>query len=159
MASKTESNKNAGNAIPYECVQTIMSIEENGGLRVLAINILGKFLSNWDNNIRFLSTVLVSEFSVPLSLLFYYSSTLVFQLFVYSKCHQKLFIHMSCFQWFFICLLQGVGVLKDSKRNQTWYVLIVLCIIGTIACWKQVITHFIWCLSQLCIDYLPQKLK
>ncbi|CDY24514.1 BnaA01g22180D [Brassica napus] len=49
------------NAILYECVQTIMSIEENGGLRVLAINILGKFLSNRDNNIRFLSTVLVSE--------------------------------------------------------------------------------------------------
>ncbi|KAH0942876.1 hypothetical protein HID58_002543 [Brassica napus] len=43
------------NAILYECVQTIMSIEENGGLRVLAINILGKFLSNRDNNIRALT--------------------------------------------------------------------------------------------------------
>lgn len=30
-----------------------MSIEDNGGLRVLAINILGRFLSNRDNNIRF----------------------------------------------------------------------------------------------------------
>lgn len=29
-----------------------MSIEDNGGLRVLAINILGRFLSNRDNNIR-----------------------------------------------------------------------------------------------------------
>ncbi|CAH2047534.1 unnamed protein product [Thlaspi arvense] len=55
VASKTESNKNAGNAILYECVQTIMSIEENGGLRVLAINILGKFLSNRDNNIRYVA--------------------------------------------------------------------------------------------------------
>lgn len=53
MATKTESNKNAGNAILYECVETIMSIEDNGGLRVLAINILGRFLSNRDNNIRF----------------------------------------------------------------------------------------------------------
>lgn len=53
MATKTESNKNAGNAILYECVATIMSIEDNGGLRVLAINILGRFLSNRDNNIRF----------------------------------------------------------------------------------------------------------
>ncbi|XP_038996044.1 AP-1 complex subunit gamma-2-like [Hibiscus syriacus] len=53
VASRTESNKNAGNAILYECVQTIMSIEDNGGLRVLAINILGRFLSNRDNNIRY----------------------------------------------------------------------------------------------------------
>lgn len=53
MASRTESNKNAGNAILYECVETIMSIEDNGGLRVLAINILGRFLSNRDNNIRY----------------------------------------------------------------------------------------------------------
>ncbi|XP_010547880.1 PREDICTED: AP-1 complex subunit gamma-2 isoform X2 [Tarenaya hassleriana] len=55
VASKTESNKNAGNAILYECVQTIMSIEDNGGLRVLAINILGRFLSNRDNNIRYVA--------------------------------------------------------------------------------------------------------
>lgn len=55
MATKTESNKNAGNAILYECVATIMSVEDNGGLRVLAINILGRFLSNRDNNIRLFS--------------------------------------------------------------------------------------------------------
>ncbi|RVW47208.1 AP-1 complex subunit gamma-1 [Vitis vinifera] len=52
VATKTESNKNAGNAILYECVETIMSIEDTSGLRVLAINILGRFLSNRDNNIR-----------------------------------------------------------------------------------------------------------
>lgn len=52
VSTKTESNKNAGNAILYECVATIMSVEDNGGLRVLAINILGRFLSNRDNNIR-----------------------------------------------------------------------------------------------------------
>ncbi|MBA0828732.1 hypothetical protein Goarm_013372, partial [Gossypium armourianum] len=32
-----------------------MSIEDDGGLRVLAINILGKFLSNRDNNIRYVA--------------------------------------------------------------------------------------------------------
>ncbi|KAJ9188003.1 hypothetical protein P3X46_003405 [Hevea brasiliensis] len=55
VATKAESNKNAGNAILYECVETIMSIEDNGGLRVLAINILGRFLSNRDNNIRYVA--------------------------------------------------------------------------------------------------------
>jgi AP-1 complex subunit gamma-1 len=42
VATNTESARNAGNAILYEAVQTIMGTESIGGLRVLAINILGR---------------------------------------------------------------------------------------------------------------------
>jgi len=52
VASQTESMKNAGNAVLYEAVNTIMSVAHEAGLRVLAVNILGKFLTNKDNNIK-----------------------------------------------------------------------------------------------------------
>ena len=42
VATNTEATRNAGNAILYEAVQTIMGTESIGGLRVLAINILGR---------------------------------------------------------------------------------------------------------------------
>ncbi|OAO12119.1 adaptor protein complex 1, subunit gamma 1 [Blastocystis sp. ATCC 50177/Nand II] len=57
IATKTDSSCMAGNAVLYETVKTIMSIEAASGQRVLGANILGKFLLHSDSNIRYMAEV------------------------------------------------------------------------------------------------------
>ena len=55
IATNTDNSKNPGNSVLAECVRTIMLIEASQGLRVLGINILGKFLANKENNVRYVA--------------------------------------------------------------------------------------------------------
>ncbi|XP_049850739.1 AP-1 complex subunit gamma-like [Schistocerca gregaria] len=53
IASNADGTHNAGNSVLYECVNTIMGIESDSGLKILAINTLVKLLFKTENNNRY----------------------------------------------------------------------------------------------------------
>lgn len=55
VSSNLDSGKNAAHAILYECVKTIFAIQSDQSLKILGVNILGKFLSTKDNNTRYVA--------------------------------------------------------------------------------------------------------
>lgn len=56
VATNTDSYKNVGAAIHYECVKTINAIEADEGLRSLGVNTIGRFLtSTREHNLRFVA--------------------------------------------------------------------------------------------------------
>ena len=54
-SNESRSSKNAGAAVLYEAVRCAVGVESVGGLRVLAVNVLGRFLADKDNNVRYVA--------------------------------------------------------------------------------------------------------
>lgn len=55
VALNLDLGKNAAHAILYECIKTIFAIKADQSLRVLGVNLLGKFLLTKDNNTRYVA--------------------------------------------------------------------------------------------------------
>ena len=54
-SNESKAGKNAGAAVLYEAVRCAVGVESVGGLRVLAVNVLGRFLADKDNNVRYVA--------------------------------------------------------------------------------------------------------
>jgi AP-1 complex subunit gamma-1 len=63
IATSTDPGKNVGHSVLYETAVTIMNIESDQALRTMAINILGRLLSNntSDNNLRYVALTLLNK--------------------------------------------------------------------------------------------------
>lgn len=55
IATNSNGTKNSAHAVLYECVRTIFALQLDQSLRVLAVNVLAKFLSGKDNNTKYVA--------------------------------------------------------------------------------------------------------
>lgn len=63
LSASIDSNRNVGQAVLYEALVTILSIRADASLRTMAVNILGRLMSNTtDNNLRYVSLNLLNKF-------------------------------------------------------------------------------------------------
>lgn len=61
VATNTDGSKNAGNCVLFECVRAIVSLDTDQGLRVLGLNILGRFLSSREQNLKYVALETLQE--------------------------------------------------------------------------------------------------
>ncbi|PVU95143.1 hypothetical protein BB561_002018 [Smittium simulii] len=61
IMSQTDDSKNVGTSVLYEAIKVVLAIPSEKSLRVLAINLLGKFLEHRDNNVRCIALKMLLE--------------------------------------------------------------------------------------------------
>ncbi|OLY81745.1 AP-1 complex subunit gamma-1 [Smittium mucronatum] len=61
VMTQTDDSKNVGTSVLYECIRVVLTVPSEKSLRVLAINLLGKFLEHKDNNIRYVALIMLLQ--------------------------------------------------------------------------------------------------
>lgn len=64
VITNTDSSRNVGCSIQYECIRTINAIESDDGLRALGVNTIRRFLiSSGENNLRFVALEMLLQYA------------------------------------------------------------------------------------------------